>query len=48
MLRREQQFQQALTSREIIGQAMGMIMERYNIDGAKTFELLCKLSHMCH
>jgi AmiR/NasT family two-component response regulator len=48
MLRHEQQFQQALTRRDIIGQAKGMIMERYNIDGAKAFELLCKLSHMCH
>jgi AmiR/NasT family two-component response regulator len=48
MLRREQQFQEALTSRDIIGQPKGMIMERYNIDGAQAFELLCKLSHMCH
>lgn len=42
--RREEQFHSALASRDIIGQAKGMIMERYNIDALQAFELLRKLS----
>ncbi|PRC44823.1 hypothetical protein C6A85_98280, partial [Mycobacterium sp. ITM-2017-0098] len=42
--RREAQFQRALTSRDIIGQAKGMIMERYRVDAVQAFELLRKLS----
>ena len=34
----------ALASRDIIGQAKGMIMERFAIDAVQAFELLRKLS----
>ncbi|MGA9872217.1 MAG: GAF and ANTAR domain-containing protein [Rhodococcus sp. (in: high G+C Gram-positive bacteria)] len=39
-----QQFTSALASRDIIGQAKGMIMERYKVDALRAFELLAKLS----
>jgi GAF domain-containing protein len=42
--RREQQFKRALASRDVIGQAKGMIMERYGVDAVRAFELLRKLS----
>jgi GAF domain-containing protein len=42
--RREEQFKQALTSRDVIGQAKGMIMERYSVDAVQAFDLLRKLS----
>ncbi|OAN28108.1 response regulator receiver protein [Mycolicibacterium iranicum] len=42
--RRESQFQKALASRDVIGQAKGMIMERYRVDAVQAFELLRKLS----
>jgi GAF domain-containing protein len=42
--RREEQFKKALASRDIIGQAKGMIMERYGVDAVQAFELLRKLS----
>ncbi len=42
--RREDQFQRALSSRDIIGQAKGMIMERYRVDAIQAFEVLRKLS----
>jgi transcriptional regulator with GAF, ATPase, and Fis domain len=38
------QFQSALASRDTIGQAKGMIMERFNVDAVRAFELLTKLS----
>ena len=38
------QFQSALASRDIIGQAKGMIMERFDVDAVRAFELLTKLS----
>ncbi|HPY23431.1 MAG TPA: GAF and ANTAR domain-containing protein [Mycobacterium sp.] len=41
---RERQFQAALASRDVIGQAKGMIMERFTVDAAQAFELLKKLS----
>ncbi|MCV7348237.1 hypothetical protein BST42_03350 [Mycolicibacterium rhodesiae] len=43
--RRESQFQEALASRDIIGQAKGMIMERYSKDATQAFEMLRQLSH---
>lgn len=42
--RRDDQFRTALASRDIIGQAKGMIMERFDVDAADAFNLLVKLS----
>jgi transcriptional regulator with GAF, ATPase, and Fis domain len=42
--RREDQFKRALASRDVIGQAKGMIMERYGVDAVQAFDLLRKLS----
>ena len=38
------QFQSALASRDIIGQAKGIIMERFDVDAVRAFELLRSLS----
>ena len=38
------QFRSALNSRDVIGQAKGMIMERFCVDAVRAFELLVKLS----
>jgi transcriptional regulator with GAF, ATPase, and Fis domain len=38
------QFESALASRDVIGQAKGMIMERFSIDAVQAFSLLVKLS----
>jgi GAF domain-containing protein len=42
--RRDGQFKRALASRDTIGQAKGMIMERYGVDAVQAFEVLRKLS----
>jgi transcriptional regulator with GAF, ATPase, and Fis domain len=42
--RRDEQFQRALASRDIIGQAKGMLMERYGVNAVQAFEVLRKLS----
>ena len=42
--RRSDQFRSALASRDIIGQAKGIIMERYNVSAVAAFKLLIKLS----
>jgi GAF domain-containing protein len=44
IIRRDEQFRSALASRDIIGQAKGMIMERFKIDADQAFELLKRLS----
>ncbi|MEH3141150.1 MAG: GAF and ANTAR domain-containing protein [Mycobacterium kyogaense] len=44
LLRREQQFRNALASRDLIGQAKGVLMERFGIDAVRAFELLRRLS----
>jgi hypothetical protein len=44
MTRRDQQFRVALVSRDIIGQAKGRLMERFDIDAAKAFERLKQMS----
>lgn len=41
---REKQFRSALASRDTIGQAKGMLMERFKIDASRAFGLLSKLS----
>lgn len=42
--RRDEQFEKALASRDVIGQAKGMLMERYGVKAIQAFELLRKLS----
>ncbi len=42
--RRDEQFKRALASRDVIGQAKGMIMERYGVEAVQAFSLLRKLS----
>ncbi|MGV0625436.1 GAF and ANTAR domain-containing protein [Mycolicibacter minnesotensis] len=44
MVRRDEQFRSALASRDVIGQAKGMLMERFSIDAVRAFELLKRLS----
>jgi hypothetical protein len=44
LLERDQQFRSALASRDVIGQAKGMLMERFSIDAGAAFELLKRLS----
>ncbi|MGY4647329.1 ANTAR domain-containing protein [Mycobacterium sp. URHB0021] len=38
------QFESALASRDMIGQAKGRIMERFDVDAVRAFELLVKVS----
>ncbi|WP_197378563.1 GAF and ANTAR domain-containing protein [Mycolicibacterium mengxianglii] len=42
--RQGEQLQSALTSRDLIGQAKGIIMERYRVDAVRAFEMLRQLS----
>ncbi|MFC9553817.1 GAF and ANTAR domain-containing protein [Rhodococcus sp. NPDC056960] len=42
--RHHEQFRSALASRDIIGQAKGMIMERFAVDAVRAFEMLATLS----
>jgi GAF domain-containing protein len=44
MMRRRDQFRSALASRDIIGQAKGVVMERFNLDAVEAFELLTRVS----
>lgn len=44
MFRRNAQFRSALASRDLIGQAKGMVMERYKVDAVRAFELIARLS----
>ncbi len=41
---KETQFQSALASRDIIGQAKGIVMERFKVDASRAFALITKLS----
>lgn len=43
-LQRERQFRTALGSRDLIGQAKGMLMERFDIDAVAAFDALRNLS----
>lgn len=43
-VRKEHEFASALASRDIIGQAKGMVMERYRVNAVRAFELLKNLS----
>jgi GAF domain-containing protein len=42
--RHGEQLQSALTTRDVIGQAKGIIMERYNVNAIRAFEMLRQLS----
>lgn len=42
--RREENFGSALSSRDIIGQAKGILMERFRVDAVRAFDLLKALS----
>ncbi|GAA4542550.1 GAF and ANTAR domain-containing protein [Mycobacterium paraffinicum] len=44
IMRRQDQFRSALASRDMIGQAKGIVMERFNLDAVEAFELLTRLS----
>lgn len=44
MQRRDEQFRSALASRDVIGQAKGMLMERFDVDAVQAFDLLKRLS----
>jgi GAF domain-containing protein len=44
MLRHQDQFRSALASRDVIGQAKGVVMERFNLDAVEAFELLSRVS----
>jgi GAF domain-containing protein len=44
MMRRQDQFRSALASRDTIGQAKGVVMERFDLDAVEAFELLTRLS----
>lgn len=41
---KKEQFETALASRDVIGQAKGILMNHYKVDAARAFELLKKLS----
>jgi hypothetical protein len=42
--RKEVQFESALASRDVIGQAKGIIMERFQLDATRAFAMIAKLS----
>ena len=44
MAQKIEQLHHALESRDIIGQAKGMLMERFHVDAAAAFDLLVSLS----
>lgn len=44
LVRRDQQFRSALATRDVIGQAKGLIMERFGVDAVQSFDLLRRLS----
>jgi GAF domain-containing protein len=48
MMRRQDQFRSALASRDIIGQAKGVIMERFHLDAIDAFDLLTRLSQQAN
>jgi ANTAR domain/GAF domain len=44
LLRRDEQYRSALASRDVIGQAKGILMERFSVDAVQAFDLLRRLS----
>ena len=43
--RRVDQLEEAVTNRQLIGQAVGMVMERFQVDDARAFGFLIRLSN---
>ncbi|WP_286133714.1 ANTAR domain-containing protein [Mycobacterium sp. 360MFTsu5.1] len=43
-VRREVDFRSALSSRDVIGQAKGIIMERFQVNAVAAFNMLTRLS----
>ncbi len=43
-VQKQDQYQQAMTTRDLIGQAKGILMERYTIDGDQAFRVLVRYS----
>ncbi|BBZ16312.1 GAF and ANTAR domain-containing protein [Mycolicibacterium gadium] len=41
---RQRQFESALASRDVIGQAKGVLMERFKVDAVRAFAMMTKLS----
>jgi ANTAR domain/GAF domain len=41
---KQRQFESALNSRDLIGQAKGMLMERFNVSAVRAFEMMTSLS----
>jgi hypothetical protein len=48
MMRRDQQFRGAIVSRDIIGQAKGRLMERFDVDADAAFDMLKRMSQESH
>ncbi|TCC43818.1 ANTAR domain-containing protein [Kribbella capetownensis] len=46
--RRQQNLAQAVDARKLVGQAMGILMERYGLDGDRAFEVLKRYSQDTH
>jgi GAF domain-containing protein len=44
LLRRDEQYRSALSSRDVIGQAKGILMERFSVNAVQAFDLLRRLS----
>ena len=42
--RRERQLTEAISSRDLIGQAKGILMQRHKVTGVRAFEILIKAS----
>jgi AmiR/NasT family two-component response regulator len=40
----DEQYRSALASRDVIGQAKGVLMERFSVDAVQAFDLLSRLS----
>jgi hypothetical protein len=45
---KEEQFRQGMETRNVIGQAQGMLMQRYDVSADEAFEMLVKLSQVQH
>jgi GAF domain-containing protein len=46
--RRQENLAQAVDARKLVGQAMGILMERYGLDGDRAFEVLKRYSQATH